>query len=167
MTVLRRFYCTLIIIYCAHALLYGPQPEKTCFWYENNKEADQPMHQGSLFSKIVILYSNACVKQPLSERPKIGFQDQLSLNTGQKYCRVLQGEHSAILLTFIKLPFVIKVFVLSILSGCFTQVLLYYERITTIQAVPLGLQIRGHDWKLNFLFLNQNICCGYSKERSR
>ena len=45
---------------------------------------------------------------------KIGFQDQLSLNAGQKYCRMLQGEHSAILLTCIKLQFVIKIFVLSI-----------------------------------------------------
>ena len=36
------------------------------------------------------------------------------LNAGQKYCRMLQGEHSVILLTFIKLPFVIKIFVLSI-----------------------------------------------------
>ena len=34
-------------------------------------------------------------------------EDQLSLNAGQKYCRMLQGEHSAISLTFIKLPFVI------------------------------------------------------------
>ena len=48
------------------------------------------------------LYSKTCVKQPLSKRPKIGFQDQLSLNAGQTYCRMLQGEHSAILLTFIK-----------------------------------------------------------------
>ena len=30
------------------------------------------------------------------------------------YCRMLQGEHSAILLTFIELSFVIKFFVLSI-----------------------------------------------------
>ena len=44
-----------------------------------------------------------------SKRPKLGFQDQLSLNAGQKYCRMLQGEHSAILSTFIKLPFVIKI----------------------------------------------------------
>ena len=48
------------------------------------------------------------------KRLKMGFQDQLWLNAGQKYCRMLQGEHSAILLTFIKLPFVIKFFVLSI-----------------------------------------------------
>ena len=38
------------------------------------------------------------------------FQDQLWLNAGQKYCRMLQREHSAILSTFIKLPFVIKIF---------------------------------------------------------
>ena len=38
---------------------------------------------------------------------------------------MLQWEHSAILSTFIRLPFVIKIFVLSILSGRFTQVLLY------------------------------------------
>ena len=53
-----------------------------------------------------------CVKQPLSKRPKIGFQDQLLLNADKKYCRMLQG-HSTILLT-IKLPYVIKIFVLSI-----------------------------------------------------
>ena len=62
----------------------------------------------------VRLYGKTCVKRPLSKRPKIGFQDQLSLNAGQKYCRMLQGEHSAILSTSIKLPFVIKIFVLSI-----------------------------------------------------
>ena len=49
-----------------------------------------------------------------SPKPKIGFQDQILLNAGHKYCRMLQGEHFAILLTFIKLPFVIKIFVLSI-----------------------------------------------------
>ena len=72
-----------------------------------------------------VLYSKTCVKRPLSKRPQIGFQDQLSLNAGQNYCRMLQGEHSAILLTFIKLPFVIKIIVCLFLSGRFTQVLLY------------------------------------------
>ena len=42
------------------------------------------------------------------------FQDRLSLNEGRKYCRMLQGEHSAILSTFIKPPFAIKTCVLSI-----------------------------------------------------
>ena len=59
-------------------------------------------------------YSKTCLKRPLSKRPKIGFQDQLSLNVVQKYCRMLQREHSATLSSFIKLPFVIKIFVLSI-----------------------------------------------------
>ena len=65
------------------------------------------------------MYSKSCVKRPLSKRPQIGFQDQLSLNAGQKYCRMLQGEHSAILKTFIKLPFVINIFVLSIFEWQF------------------------------------------------
>ena len=30
------------------------------------------------------MYSKTCVKGPLSKRPKIGFQDRLSLNAGQK-----------------------------------------------------------------------------------
>ena len=72
-----------------------------------------------MFRYYVSLYSKTCVKRPLSKRPKIGFQDRLSLNAGQKYCRMLQGEHSAMLSTFIKLPFVIKTFVLSIFEWPF------------------------------------------------
>ena len=48
---------------------------------------------------------------------------------GQKYCRMLQREHSAIVLTFIKLPIklpiVIKIFVLSIFEWQFYTGLLY------------------------------------------
>ena len=75
-------------------------------------------------------YSKTCVKRSLSKRPHIGFQDQLSLNAGQKYCRMLQG--GSILQSFIKLPFVIKIFVLSIFSGRFTQVLLYMTCLLSI-----------------------------------
>ena len=60
------------------------------------------------------LYSKACLKQPLKKKTRTGFQYQLSLYVGQKYCRMLQGEHSAIFSTFIKLPFTIKTYVLSI-----------------------------------------------------
>ena len=67
--------------------------------------------------------SKTCVKRPLSKRPKIGFQDQLMINAGQKYFRMLLSEcskeHSAILSTFIKLPFVIQIFVLSIFEWPF------------------------------------------------
>ena len=48
---------------------------------------------------------------PNCSKNQLGTEDRLSLNVGQKYCRMLQGD--AILSTFIKLPFVIKVFVLS------------------------------------------------------
>ena len=47
-------------------------------------------------------------------RLKIGFQDPLSLNVAQNYCRMLQKEHSALLSTFFKLILVIEIFVLSI-----------------------------------------------------
>ena len=65
------------------------------------------------------LYSKTCVKRQLSKRPQIGCQDQLLLKAGQKYCRMLQGEHSAILSTFIKLLFVIKIFILPIFEWLF------------------------------------------------
>ena len=42
------------------------------------------------------------------QTPNIGFQYRLSLNGSQKYCRMLKGEHSVILLTFIKLPFPLR-----------------------------------------------------------
>ena len=58
-----------------------------------------------------MFYSKTCVKRPLSKRPKIGFQDQLWLNAG--------WEHSTILSTFIKLPFVIKIFAMSIFEWPF------------------------------------------------
>ena len=84
----------------------------------------------ALFS--VYTYSKTCLKRPLSKRPKNGFKDQLSLNAGPKYCKMLHGEHSAIRSTFIKLPFVIKMYVLFILSASFRQVLLYiYQSVRT------------------------------------
>ena len=64
-----------------------------------------------------LIWSNT-VKPVLSIPLKIQknvFQDQLLFNAGQKYCIMLQGEHSAILLTFIKLLLVFKIIVLSIL----------------------------------------------------
>ena len=36
-----------------------------------------------------------------------------------------------------------------------------------ISITRAGLQINGSSWKLFFLFLNQNICCGYIKEPSQ
>ena len=83
------------------------------------------IYQGSAEQVLYSKYSLTCVNLPLSKRQKIGFQNQLLLNAGQKYGRMLLGEHSAILLTIIKLLFVICIFVFVFLSGHFTQVLLY------------------------------------------
>ena len=73
--------------------------------------------KGRLLERAVITV-NLC-KTATLKKTRICFQDQLSLNAGQKYCRMLQGEHSAILPTFIKLPLVIKIFVLSIFKWPF------------------------------------------------
>ena len=66
-----------------------------------------------------VKYLKTCVKHPLSKiQKKMVFKTNYRLmqvksisecspfNAGQKYCSVLQGEHSAIILTFIKIPFV-------------------------------------------------------------
>ena len=78
-----------------------------------------------MFVPCFVMYSKTCLKRTLSKRPKIGFQLQLSLNAGQKCRRMLQGEHSAILSTFIKLSFVIKIFVLSIFELTLKVLLLF------------------------------------------
>ena len=58
--------------------------------------------EGLDYGGVARYFCKTCLKLPLKRRPKIGFQDRLSLNAGQKYCRMLQGGHSAILLTCIK-----------------------------------------------------------------
>ena len=75
---------------------------------------------GTIFSNVDFSRCRlSCLKQPFKKKT----QDGLLLNEGQKYCRMLQGEYSAILSTFIKLPFVISIFALSIfewlLKTCF------------------------------------------------
>ena len=68
---------------------------------------------GALDSVVVKRFPNYCKKI------KNGFQNRLSLNAGQKYCRMPPLEHSAILLTCINLPVVIKTIVLSIFEWPF------------------------------------------------
>ena len=80
------------------------------------------------------MLSKACVKWPLPKIPKIGFQGQLSPNAGQKYYRMLQGKHTAILSTFIQLPFVILIFVLSIFERPF------YTGFTVLAFYPFSTQ---------------------------
>ena len=66
--------------------------------------------------------SKTCVKLPLSKRPEIVFTDPSVFQTNYRLmkvksiaeCSKRSKEHSAILSTFIKLPFVIKILFLSI-----------------------------------------------------
>ena len=67
-------------------------------------------------------YRKPVLSDPSQKRPKLRFQDRLSLSAGQKYCRMLR-KHSAILSTCNKLHFVFKTFVL-FWRGCLKQVLL-------------------------------------------
>ena len=82
--------------------------------YSRNS-ANLPKHLSLMQNKYFTVSQRGYTVKPVlsshsKRRPKLGFQDRLSLNAGQKYCR----KHSAVLLTFIKPPFVIKTFVLSI-----------------------------------------------------
>ena len=67
-----------------------------------------------------------CVKQPLSKRPKIGFQDQLLLNAGQKYCRMLQESILQYFQPSLSYHLSLRSLFCLFLSGHFTQVLLYH-----------------------------------------
>ena len=74
--------------------------------------------QKKYFWKMSADYSKTCVKRSLSKRQKICFK----INYRQMQVKSIaefQGEHYAILWTFIKLPFVIKIFVLSIFEWLF------------------------------------------------
>ena len=87
-------------------LLYSRDPENAPLVTVTGGHSKQKKHNH--------VSPGGTVKPVLSDhakrRQKLGFQQRLSLNVGQKYRRMIQGEHSAILSTFIKLPFVIKIF---------------------------------------------------------
>ena len=99
--------------------------------------------------KVYTNYSKTYVKRPLSKRTKIGFQDQLSLNAGQKYSRMLQGEHSAILFTFINLHWSLRSLFCLFLSSRFTQVLLILNQGSKFKIV-------SHQNCTNYSALEQN-----------
>ena len=88
------------------------------------------------------MHSKSCIKRPLKKKTKIVFQDRLLLNA--------LLEHSAILLTFIKLPFVIKTFVLSFFerpleSGFYVLFLNPSQNLSSeVRKKPLTNKIMGH-----------------------
>ena len=99
-----------------------------------------PLH--NLFENI---YSKTWVKRPLSKRSKNCFQGRLSLNAGQKYCRMLPLEHSAILSTYINIPVFIKNFVLSFIwVAVYTGFTVYSCSLKFIETMCTLLQGKGY-----------------------
>ena len=66
------------------------------------------------FPPVIIKYNKTCVKRPLSTDHKLVFKTNYCLMQVKSIV-----EYSAILSAFIKLPFVIKIFVLSIFESPF------------------------------------------------
>ena len=65
-------------------------------------------------------------------KTKICLQDQLLLNASQKYCRMLHSV-KGLLSTFIKLPIVINIFVLSIFEWPFYTGFTVYDKDTLLK----------------------------------
>ena len=57
------------------------------------------------------MHSKTCLKRPLLKRLKQVFKTNYCFMQGKNIAECSKGKHSAILLTFIKLPFVTKIFV--------------------------------------------------------
>ena len=70
----------------------GLTDRQTDGWMDklNTRELRQHLLVGESSSWKLIKYRKTCLKRPLKMKTKIGFQDRLSLNAGQKYCRMLQ-----------------------------------------------------------------------------
>ena len=82
-----------------------------------------PTQKNFSFEKYTVnLFKTATLK-----KTENWFSRPITINAFQKYCRMLQGEHSAILSTFIKLPFVIKISVLSNFEWPFYAGFLYSD----------------------------------------
>ena len=83
---------------------------------------------GTSSTEIVIsARKESCMVKPvLSGHSKIVFQDQLSLNAGQKYCRMLQESILQYVWPSLSYHLSLRPLFKSILSGRLRQVLLYY-----------------------------------------
>ena len=83
--------CTLVKI--PHCWKSHVTPQLLNFMYARSEGLSEPSLLADRVSTEILcalVYSKTCVKRPLSKRQKIGFQDQLLLNAGQKYCSTLQ-----------------------------------------------------------------------------
>ena len=82
---------------------------------------------------------------------------------------MLQGEHSAILLTFIKLPFVMKIFVLSIFERSFytgfTVILLATTRISPFGHLKISIFRKFSSQRIIKVLIHSYFLFQYALER--
>ena len=76
------------------------------------------------------MYSKTCLKRPLIKKTEIGFQDRLSLNAGQKYCRMLQESILQYFRPSLSYHLSLRPLFCLFLSGRLRQVLLYTQYAT-------------------------------------
>ena len=74
-------------------------------------------------------YSKTCHKRPLKKKTRIGFQDRLSLNTGQKYCRMLQESILQYFRPSLSYHLSLRPLLCLFLSGRLRQILLYMNSL--------------------------------------
>ena len=70
-------------------------------------------------------YSKTCLKRPLKKNTKYWFEDQLSLNAGQNYCRMLQESILQYFRPALSYHLSLRPLFCLFLSGRLRQVLLY------------------------------------------
>ena len=118
-SVRRGFYAIIHLIHTKYRraskthmmLCYQTQPIHVA-----HKEEVWELWSNILFSQSdqrLYNYSKTCVKRPLLKRSKIVYKTNYHLMQVKSVAEC-SLEHSAMLSTFIKLPFVIKIYVLSI-----------------------------------------------------
>ena len=78
-----------------------------------------------LSNEQVSIYSKTCLKRSLKEETKIDFQDRLSLNAAQKYCRMLQESILQYFRPSLSYHLSLRPLFCPFLSGCLRQVSLY------------------------------------------
>ena len=86
-------------------------------------------------------YSKTCVKRPLSKRPKIGFQDQLLLNAGQKYCRCSKASILQFFRPSLSYHLSLRSMFFLFLSGHFTQLLLYIYYHSILESLNCTIMV--------------------------
>ena len=94
--------------------------------------------RASLFAFIFVQKNLIKYSENTQKDQNLVFKTDYHLNAGQKYYRTLQGEHSAILSSFTKIPFIIKTGLLSIFEWPILAVSSYtHMRICIHVGTPL------------------------------